>query len=254
MINTTKKKISKILNDLKIEDGSYIIIHSSSFMFGRLEGGIETLYRSLKDNFGQNNTLIFPSFTYSYRRNQIFDILNTPCANQIGMLSEIARKDSLSYRNNDPLFSLVAIGYDKQIIERKSNSCFGSDSIYEKLFEKKLFILSLGVELTNGVSEFMHIEKLAKVPYRYNRIFKGSSISHKNLIYKDYANHFARNETVFKSYRQNREKFGDELIKKKIVKRIAYGYGKILLINGSNFLDYTLSRLQKNKHIMLEKI
>lgn len=184
-------------------------------MFGKLEGGIGTLYNSLKENLGQNNTLIFPSFTYSYRRNQIFNILKSPCANQIGMLSEIARKDISSYRNNDPLFSLVASGYDKHVIERKSKSCFGLNSIYDKLFKKNFFILSLGVELTNGISEFMHLEKMAKVPYRYNRIFKGLSISDKNIIYKDSATHFARNETFFRSFRQNRENFGDELIKKK---------------------------------------
>ena len=184
-------------------------------MFGKLEGGIETLYDSLKANIGQNNTLIFPSFTYSYRRGQIFDILKSPCASQIGMLSEIARRDTSSYRNNDPLFSLVASGHDKHVIERKSKSCFGSNSIYEKLFKKNFFILSLGVELNNGISEFMHIEKLAKVPYRYNRIFKGLSISDKNLIYKDSANHFVRNETVFKNFRRNRENFANELIKKK---------------------------------------
>ena len=162
MIKTSKEKISNILYDLNIKEGSYIIIHSRSFMFGKLEGGIGTLYNSLKENLGQNNTLIFPSFTYSYRRNQIFDILKSPCASQIGMLSEIARRDTSSYRNNDPLFSLVARGYDKHIIERKSKSCFGLNSIYDKLFKKNFFILSLGVELTNGISEFMHLEKLAK--------------------------------------------------------------------------------------------
>ena len=254
MIKTSKKKISLILEDLKVKESSYIIVHSRSFMFGKIEGGIKTLYNSLKSVIGRNNTLIYPSFTYSYRRKQVFDVLKTPCANQIGLLSEFARKDALSYRNDDPLFSLVANGFDKHIIERKSKSCFGVNSIYDKLFNKKFFILSLGVELTNGISEFLHIEKLAKVPYRYNRIFKGTSISEKNLIYKDYAGHFVRNESFFKKYKSNREKFTNELIKKKIIKKISYGYGKILLINGENFLDYTVNKLQKNKYFMIEKI
>ena len=223
-------------------------------MFGKLEGGIKTLYNSLKSNLGKSNTLIYPSFTYSYRKKEVFNILKTPCANQIGLLSEIARKDPSSYRNNDPLFSLVANGDDKHIIERKSKSCFGINSIYEKLFNKNFFILSLGVELTNGISEFMHIEKLAKVPYRYNRTFKGTSVSSKNLIYKDYANHYVRNESFFKKYKQNRENLTNELLKKKIIKQISYGYGKILKINGSNFLDYTFNKLQKNKYFMTEKI
>ena len=254
MIRTSKKKILSIVNELDIKNGSYIIIHSSSFMFGKIEGGVQSLYNALKTNLGKNNTLIFPSFTYSFRRKEIFNILKTPCDNQIGMLSEIARKDKLSFRNSDPLFSLVATGQDKHIVERESKSCFGINSIYEKLFKKDFFILSLGVEFTNGISEFMHLEKLAKVPYRYDRIFKGISISKKNTIFKDYANHFVRNENFFKKFKQNRERFGHVLIKKKIIKKTVYGYGKILLINGRNFLDHTLNRLKKNKYLMLDKI
>jgi len=230
------------------------MVHCSSFMFGKIEGGIQNLHNLLKTNLGKNNTLIYPSFTYSFRRNEIFNISKTPCDNNIGMLSEIARNDSKSFRNNDPLFSLVAIGEDKYIIERDKKSCFGVNSIYEKLFKKNFFILSLGVELTNGISEFMHIEKLAKVPYRYDRIFKGISVSKENIIFKDYANHFTRNENFFKKFKQNREKFGNELIKKKVMKKMLYGYGKILLINGKNFLDLTLNKLQNNKYFMLDKI
>ncbi len=38
------------------------------------------------------------------------------------------------------------------------------------------------------------------------------------------------------------------------MKKIIYGYGQILLINGKNFLDHTLNKLQKNKYLMLDKI
>ncbi len=89
--------------------------------------------------------------------------------------------------------------------------------------------MSLGVELINGISEFMHIEKLAKVPYKYNRIFKGISISKEDIIFKDYANHFLKNENFFKKFKQNREKFGNELIKK--------NYEKNNIWVWSNFID-----------------
>jgi aminoglycoside 3-N-acetyltransferase len=254
LIRTSSKKLLSIINQLDIKEGSYIMIHCSSFIFGKIEGGIDNLYNILKKNLGEQNTLIYPSFTYSFRRKEIFNISNTPCDNQIGILSEIARKDKISYRNNDPLFSLVATGKDKYIIERKKKSCFGFNSIYEKLFKKNFFILSLGVEFTNGISEFMHIEKLAKVPYRYDKIFKGISVSKENIFYNDYANHFVRNESFFKKFKQNRENFGNKLIKKKIIKKFIYGYGQILLIDGRNFLDYTFNELQKNKLLMVDKI
>lgn len=253
MIKTSKEKISKILKDLDINKESYIIIHCSSFMFGKIEGGIKTLYNSLKANLSQNNTLIFPSFTYSYRKNQIFDIVKTPCDNQIGILSEIARKDKTSYRNDDPLFSFVAIGNDKEIINRTNKTCFGENSIYKKIFDKNLHILSLGVEFTHGISEFLHIEKLANVAYRYNRIFKGISVSKKRHKYNDYANHFVKCDKFFKYYKYDRQILGEELIKKKICKKINYGYGNILLFDGSDFLDYALKRLKRNNYIMVKK-
>lgn len=253
MIHTNKNKITSLLKYLKIKKGSYVIIHCSSFMFGKIDGGIKTLYGTIRNNLGVENTLIYPSFTYSYRRNKVFDILKTPSDSEIGLLSEEARKDPMSYRNNDPLFSLVSSGFDKKIIIRTKKECFGSNSIYKKLFNKNLYILSLGVQLTHGISEFMHIEKMANVPYRKDKVFRGISISENNHSYKDYAIHFARNEKFFKNFKINREDLENELIKKKIIKKVKYGYGKILLLNGNDFFDYTLNRLNKNVLFMLKK-
>lgn len=126
-------------------------------------------------------------------------------------------------------------------------------SNYQKIFDKNLYILSLGVEFTHGITEFLHLEKLVKVSYRYSRIFKGYSISKKRYRYNDYANHFVKYDKFFKNYKYDRQDLGEELIKKKICRKINYGYGNILLFDGSDFLDYSYKRLKRNNYLMVKK-
>ncbi len=253
MITTNIKKINEIFGFFDIPKNSYVIIHSSTFIFGKIENGIQTLLNFIVNNFSRNRTVIFPSFTYSFRRKQIFDINKSPADKQIGILAELIRKSNYSLRNDDPLFSLVSIGQDKNIIERVSKKCFGKKSVFDKLFNKNFFILSLGVEFTHGITEFMHVEKLAGVPYRYEKLFSGYVINRKNIKIYDKAYHFIKNEKFFKNYYQSRESFGQILVLKKICKSIKYGYGNIFLLNGNDFLDFTFKSLRKNPLIMIKK-
>ena len=253
MIKTSGKKINEIFDFFNIPKNSYVMIHSSVFVFGKIENGIKTLLKFITNNFSQDRTVIFPSFTYSFRRNEIFNVNQTPADPHIGVLSELVRKNKNSLRNDDPLFSLISIGQDKNIINRSSKKCFGKNSVFDKLFYKNFFILSLGVEFTNGITEFMHIEKLANVPYRYEKLFNGYVINKENKKIIDKAYHFIKNENFFKKHYQSRESFGQTLISKKICKNIKYGYGDIFLIHGKNFFDFSLQMLKKNPFIMIQK-
>lgn len=253
MIKTSKKKFLEILDCFKFKAQDYIIIHSSLFIFGKVEGGIEFIFKTLKERFGQNHTIVIPTYTYSYRRNETFDPKKSPSDNLIGALSEKFRKSKNSYRNNDPLFSHCADGIDKKIIKRTSKKCFGNKSVFCSLFNKNATILSLGVEFTHGITEFLHIERMFGVPYRYERLFRGKSIIN-NKVEEDYCYHFVKKENFFKKYKSNRELIGKKLVSKKICKKVNYGYGSIFTINCQNMLDFTFKELKKNPLLMVEKI
>ena len=49
-----------------------------------------------------------PTFTYSYRRNEVFDVSRSVSIN--GVFSEYIRKLDGVYRNDDPLVSFAGIG------------------------------------------------------------------------------------------------------------------------------------------------
>lgn len=254
MIKTTKQQLNNLIDSLNIKKKSLIVLHSSLFIFGRIENGPETILELLINKFCKEGTLILPSFTYSFRRKLIFNVNKSKCHPEIGLLSEILRKKVNVYRGLDPLFSFIACGQDKEIVRRVSNNCFGQKSVFENLFKKKGTILSLGVEMTHGITEFLHIENIANVPFRFKKKFEGITIDHNNNRKKDYVYHFAKDEKFFKNYRSNREIFEKKLIKKKICNKKKFGYGNIFTLDMENFLDYSANELKKNPYIMIEKI
>ena len=254
MIKTSKEKIKDILNRFDIKQDSYLILHTSLFVLGQIEGGIKTIYDLIIKKYATEGTVIVPTFTYSFRRKQIFNVNNSVSDPEVGVFPEFLRNQKKSYRNLDPLFSFSSIGKDKDIILRQKKNCFSKNSIFEKLLSKNAKILSIGVEFTHGITEFMHIEKLANVFYRYERTFTGHIIDHNKKKFKDKAIHFVKNERIFKKYQSDRENFGQKLIKKGICKTLKYGYGNIFTIDTNNFLEFTYDALKKKPDVMLKKI
>ena len=176
MIITSKLKIKEMLKYLGVISGDIVMIHSSIYSLGRVEEGLDGFFEAIIEYVGEGGGLIVPTFTYSYRRNEIFDIKNTKSAVDIGVFSEFIRKKDISIRNLDPLFSMTAIGGSAvSLIQRRTKNCFGEGSVYGELFNNNVKFLGLGISYSTGLSGFMHIEKLANVPYRYDKVFSGKT-------------------------------------------------------------------------------
>jgi len=254
MITTSKKKIHSLIDSFKIEKNSYVIVHSSLFFLGKIEGGINSLLDILISKFGKTGTIIMPTFTFSFRRKMDYNVNKSRCHPLIGMLPEQFRKKRGVYRNLEPLFSFASYGVDKKVIKRNSNNSFGKGSVFDNVFKKKGIILSLGVELSHGITEFLHIEKMANVPFRYDKKISGFTIDYKNKKKKDYVYHFVKNEKFFKKHKSNREKILSKLIEKKICDRKKFGYGAAFKLNMEDLYDYTVKELRKNPYLMIDKI
>ena len=254
MFKTSEKKIEELLREVGLKQNQNVMVHSSLFVFGEMQNGIESFHRTLIKILGNSSNILVPTFTYSFRRNEIFNLKKTPCDKNIGIYSEYIRKKKNSFRSLDPLFSITGIGPDvKKILKMKSKSSFGKNSIYDNIFEANVKILSIGVPYTHGISAFMHLEKLANVNYRITRKFDGYIINSKKK-YKDHIYHFARKEKIFRKFKMNREKIGIMLEKNKISKKITYHGKKIFLIDTLKFKNYVVSKLKENPFLMLEKI
>ena len=252
MITTTKLEIQNILKQLGVASGDILMLHSSTYSLGQIEGGLSGLLNAIIDYVGEDGGLIVPTFSYSFRRNEVFDVKNTVASNDMGAFSEFVRNSHLSFRSADPLFSMSAIGERiRPLLQRTSKNCFGEGSIYNELFNHDIKFMGMGISYSTGMPGFMNIERLAEVPYRYEKFFYGQVIIESNSLVDDHAIHYIRNEENFNFLKMNREEMGLSLEKKRIAKSLNYGYGKHFCLEGKNWRDFVLEELLKNPFCML---
>ncbi|RTY33468.1 AAC(3) family N-acetyltransferase [Chlorobium phaeovibrioides] len=253
MIKTSRAQLVELFTALGLCKGETVMIHSALFSLGLIEGDVNGFYEELRHVIGEEGTLIVPTFTYSFRRNELFDQKNTPSAKNIGLFSEFIRTHSDAVRSADPLFSMAAIGPEAPgLMERDSQFCFGDGSVYHKLFEKNIRFLAIGITYSSGLTGFMHLEKLAQVPYREDLPLSGIT---RNIVgdeYYDTAIHFTRLENVYGATITDREAMGLLLEQEGASTSLAYGYGRHLSLSGHHWRDVVLSELAKNPLIMLD--
>ncbi|MDA9319340.1 AAC(3) family N-acetyltransferase [Candidatus Thioglobus sp.] len=253
MIRTTQKQLIQLFHSLGLKKGDTVVAHSALFSLGIIEGGIGGFFKSLQEIIGADGTLIVPTFTYSFRRNEVFDIANSPSAKNIGVFSEYIRNLPGSIRSSDPLFSFCAIGRRaSELMKRDNKACFGLDSLYDSLFNTNATFLAIGINYSSGLSGFMHLEKLAKVPYRKDKEFFGIARNLEGLEFSDSAIHFARDDENYNLVTTNREPMGSILEVSGASIAVDYGYGRHLCLKGLHWRDVVLSHLAKDPLFMLD--
>ncbi|OUR98840.1 hypothetical protein A9Q84_05350 [Halobacteriovorax marinus] len=135
--------------------------------------------------------IMIPTFSYSYPKNQIYDILNTPSS--VGFVTEFLRKKFSSYRTADPLFSYILPRREESPhFEVKDSESFGEDSLIAELFNLNGYICSIGDVFHNSPTEIHYLEKLMKVEYRTNKLFSGQTIDKNGLVHKNDSNFYCR--------------------------------------------------------------
>jgi len=254
MVKTSQVQLRELFQALKIPRGGIVMVHSSLFSLGIIEGGVSGFYRVLRQHIGENGTIVVPTFTYSFRRNQIFDVRYTPSARNIGVFSEFVRMLPESLRSPDPLFSMSAIGAQAaELMRRNTIASFGSGSIYSRLFDLNTHFVAIGITYSTGLSGFMHLERLAEVPYRKEVEYFGRSIDLEGREFDDSALHYQRNEEVYGDARTNREPIGELLEKNGVSTPVQYGYGRHMCLAGSAWREQVLDILQRDPFFMLDE-
>lgn len=217
MKRRTPSEITGLMRDLGVGAGDRISVAAFIPAIGLVEDGLPGLYAGLRDAVGREGTIIVPTFTASYRRGEIFDVRNSRCIN--GALSEYVRTLPEAVRSLDPLFSMAAAGPDAGLLmARTGPNCFGEESVYETLFEQGVKFLGLGVDWDQGYSFFMHLERLARVPFRLDLHLSGVTRDADGREFEDEAIHYARNEDM--DWRRDRGPFCRELLRTGAVREI----------------------------------
>lgn len=118
-------------------------------------------------------TLIFPTFTFSFCNNEIYDPETSK--SQMGAINEFARKSGAGARTLDPLLSVYVIGDPLNLLEKPGVESIGVDSSYDRLHRsgQDVNFLFFGADMSACFTYTHYMEALKGVPYRYPRQFEG---------------------------------------------------------------------------------
>lgn len=175
----TKEKLIKEFQSLGINPSDTLFVHSAYSSLTKAPGGVQggpaTVIDALIEILGPEGTLIMPTFNYGFLRGETWDIRSTP--SQMGILTELVRKDPRAKRMFHPIYSVAAIGKRAdEIFSLTSNDCFGETTIFKKLRDWNAKILIIGLPYSKSFTFLHHCEQEAQVGYRYLKEFNGTAI------------------------------------------------------------------------------
>lgn len=191
-----------------------------------------------KNNF---KTILIPVFTYSFCKTKKINLKTH--RSETGRFSEEVRKIYKNQRTLDPIFSFIKIGSGFKLRRSINNTAFDRNSVFKKIYDKNFLIINIGLKQIVS-TQFHKIEFDKKVPYRYNKIFKGE-VNGKNISYK----YFVRD----RKYSLDRKKILSDLLKNKIVKQIKIGKLYIRYFKTKDFSKFLKKKISKNKYYLVKK-
>jgi len=254
-VNANKKVYFKdVLNKLekaRVKKGDIIFVQSDISVFGKI-GEIkdkniflDLLLEAFKEAVGKNGTIIMPTFTYSFCKNEPYEKDYTPST--VGVFTEYFRKQKNVTRTNDPIFSVATYGKLKSFfVSDLGKDCFGKNSIFDKLYQKNAKIILFGTT----ESTFIHyIEQRCNVPYRFYKSFSGKIINRGKISNAKY-DYFVR--SLDGSVELDLANLNKHLIDKKIMKKVGLGSGNILSVESRVLFFEGMGALRKNPYFFFK--
>lgn len=167
--------LRKALIQVKAEECKVLFLHTE-MSFGTLNPELkrkelcEILLRVIMEL--NVETVVFPTFTFSYGNKEDFDVRTTPT--KMGMLNEYIRKLPDAKRSVDPMMSVVVLGKNKELLQVKGEKSLGEGSIFDNLHHTPdVKFLFLGTRLGQCGTYMHYVEEVLRVPYRYDMDFYG---------------------------------------------------------------------------------
>jgi aminopeptidase-like protein/aminoglycoside N3'-acetyltransferase len=137
----------------------------------------ELLYSAMQEVIGAEGTMLLPAFSFSFFRNEEFDVEATPniqgeWSSSLEFLEHFRKLPGV-VRSTDPIYSVAGLGpQTARLLTQLPNTSFGEGCLYERLAKSGAKICGIGVGLAD--TPFLHyVEESLEVPYRYKKMFTG---------------------------------------------------------------------------------
>lgn len=238
-----------LCNGLKkfLEKDDIVFVHTS---FGTLgspqrhntsEEICKMILNCLMDAVGEKGTILVPTYTYSFCKNEIFDVEKTPST--VGAFTEYFRKYENVLRSSDPIFSVAGLGPKaKELLTNLPHTCFGVDSIHDRLIKNCAKICMIGLNLEWSTFRH-HAEEMVGVPFRYKKIFSGTIKEGEQIRSEDWTYYVRMLIDNALPDGQKIEKIAREL---HLCQVADIGKGQILVIGCKEYFDLIVTELRKD--------
>ena len=241
------ESISKALRESGILPGETLMIHGDSAVATQLNNiepnkKLGMLIDYIVDYLGPNGTLVVPTFSYSFTKNEVFDVQNTKST--IGKFSEFFRKMPGVVRSYHPIFSVAAIGKNKDLFKLSEiKDCFGKNTSFDLLYKFDAKLMNLGCYFNLTYAHY--VEQKLKVNYRYFKYFEGIvKLNSKKLYTK--TRYYVGNKTI--RYTLNLDFLKNKLIEKNKIKIIPFGRLASYTVSARDFFDYANEIIKKDHY------
>ena len=246
---------SDFINALKgigVKKGDIVFVHSDISVFGKLctfdrDFLLGTLCKAIKESVGEDGTIIMPSFSYSFCKDEPYDVVNT--RSTVGVLTEHFRKQPDVSRTVHPIFSVGIWGKHKNALLDIGKDSFDRASIFGKIHQLNGKILFLGAPF-QSCTYVHYVEQMHGVPYRYLKTFEGKIIN-VNMEYQDRYTFFVRDlekNVIFETAKLERYLIGNGFMKEVIL-----GNGRILMIECNVLFNECWILLDKDIYFLLKE-
>lgn len=175
------KNYLEYFDDINMEQYSTIIIVSDMIKLimqvqstiGRFDG--QLFLDSIKNKIQPHQTLLIPTYNWSFCHNQPFDYKNTTSA--VGLLGNLALKDKDFKRTKHPIYSFAVYGKDKDLLcELDYKSSFCKDSVFGYIANTKSLQIGLGLNIYTITHYIEEAEYYDKINFRYLKDFTNEYI------------------------------------------------------------------------------
>lgn len=247
--------IGEALAEIGLRPGDTALVHSDAIVAAQLppvpdEQRLDLLIGALQASVGSEGTLVMPAFSYSFTKNETYDVLNT--SSTVGMLTEHFRKQKVVRRSADPIFSVAARGpRANELCSAPAKECFGTDSVFAVLHRLNSYIVCLGCPLTSGGTFVHYVEKSSGVDYRYDKVFRGT------VIWPDRS---STEESVVYYVRDLERQSGADLRRlqrrleaNRLLKKSTLGRVRVLGVRAADFYETASQMLKEDPSSLIEE-
>jgi aminoglycoside 3-N-acetyltransferase len=187
------EQLENILLNIGLKKGDAVLVHASLSRMGYVEGGAETVVRSIIKVVGDTGHVLMPTSSNDgqqldfIRQNPIFDVRNTP--SKMGAISEYFRKLPGVKRSLHPTESVACLGAETEDFLRGHFGAltpYRPDSPFGKLIARKGKILMIGVTLDNAGTNVHCLEDAEDFPFPiyYPEVFTARVVDYDNVMHE----------------------------------------------------------------------